>query len=65
MNILRFKKANYYRITLRTMTSEDILKFEEIKKRKDKEINKLAIFVMFGLMVLVALMILLYNLNLQ
>ena len=47
------------------MTSEDILKFEEIKKRKDKEINKLAIFVMFGLMVLVALMIHLYNLNLQ
>ena len=38
MNILRFKKANYYRITLRTMTSEDILKFEEIKKEKIKRL---------------------------
>lgn len=65
MTIFRFKKANCYRITLRIMTSEDILKFQEIKKRKDKEINKLALFVMFSLIALVALMVHLYNLNLQ
>ncbi|MBM6839218.1 hypothetical protein H9X77_13505 [Clostridium saudiense] len=64
MNALRLKKANNFKITLRNMTYEDILKFQEIKKRRNVEIYKLAIFVMFGLMALVALMTILYNFNL-
>lgn len=65
MNTLRLKKAINFKITLRNMTYEDIIKFQEIKKRKTQEIYKLAIFVMFGLIVLVALMVHLYNLNIQ
>ena len=64
MNALRLKKANNFKITLRNMTYEDILKFQEIKNRRNVEIYKLAIFVMFGLMALVALMTILYNFNL-
>lgn len=65
MNTLRLKKAINFKITLRNMTYEDIIKFQEIKKRKTQEIYKLAILVMFGLIVLVALMVHLYNLNIQ
>ena len=57
MYTLRLKKANNYKITLRNMTYEDVVKFQEIKNKRIKDIYKLAIFVMFGLMGLVTLMI--------
>ena len=47
------------------MTYEDVVKFQEIKNKRIKDIYKLAIFVMFGLMGLVTLMIHLYNLSLH
>lgn len=65
MYTLRLKKANNYKITLRNMTYEDVVKFQEIKNKRIKDIYKLAIFVMFGLMGLVTLMIHLYNLSLH
>ncbi|MDU6339936.1 MAG: hypothetical protein E6583_01235 [Clostridium sp.] len=65
MYTLRLKKANNYKITLRNMTYEDVVKFQEIKNKRIKDIYKLAIFVMFGLMGLVTLMIHFYNLSLH
>lgn len=65
MYTLRLKKANNYKITLRNMTYEDVVKFQEIKNKRIKDIYKLPIFVMFGLMGLVTLMIHLYNLSLH
>lgn len=65
MYTLPLKKANNYKITLRNMTYEDVVKFQEIKNKRIKDIYKLAIFVMFGLMGLVTLMIHLYNLSLH
>lgn len=65
MYTLRLKKANNYKITLRNMTYEDVVKFQEIKNKRIKDIYKLAIFVMFDLMGLVTLMIHLYNLSLH
>ena len=65
MYTLLLKKANNYKITLRNMTYEDVVKFQEIKNKRIKDIYKLAIFVMFGLMGLVTLMIHLYNLSLH
>ena len=65
MYTLRLKKANNYKITLRNMTYEDVVKFQEIKNKRIKDIYKLDIFVMFGLMWLVTLMIHLYNLSLH
>lgn len=65
MYTLRLKKANNYKITLRNMPYEDVVKFQEIKNKRIKDIYKLAIFVMFGLMGLVTLMIHLYNLSLH
>lgn len=65
MYTLRLKKANNYKITLRNMTYEDVVKFQEIKNKRIKDIYKLAIFVMFSLMGLVTLMIHLYNLSIH
>ena len=45
--------------------SEDINKFNDIKKRKDIEIYKIAAFAMISSIVLVIVMVHLYNLNLQ
>ena len=63
--IFRLKKDNYSTIKLRSMTLEDINKFNDIKKRKDIEIYKIAAFAMISSIVLVIVMVHLYNLNLQ
>lgn len=65
MYIFRLKKDNYSTIKLRSMTLEDINKFNDIKKRKDIEIYKIAAFAMISSIVLVIVMVHLYNLNLQ
>lgn len=65
MYIFRLKKDNYSTIKLRSMTLEDINKFNDIKKRKDIEIYKIAAFAMISSIVLVIVMVHLYNLTLQ
>lgn len=64
MDNLRLKKAVNSKVTLRKMTKDDIILFNEIQKKKKIEIYKATIFGMIGLMTLVVVMILLYNLNL-